>query len=47
MADGTLIMASCTWRHFGNSIYLFKVTEDETGKPVDYESPFELPASQR
>ncbi len=47
MADGTLIMASCTWRYLGNSIYLFKVAEDKTGKPIGYESPFELPASRR
>jgi len=42
MDDGTLIMASCTFRYWGNSIYLFKVNEDETGKPVSCESPFEL-----
>ena len=42
MDDGTLIMASCTFRYWGNSIYLFKVNEDETGKPVNYESPFVL-----
>lgn len=40
--DGTLIMASCTWRHWGNSLYLFKVVEDAAGRPVGYESPFEL-----
>ena len=42
MDDGTLIMASCTFRYWGNSLYLFKVIEDETGKLVGYESPFEL-----
>ena len=29
-------------RYWGNSIYLVKVVEDETGKPVSYESPFVL-----
>jgi len=42
MDDGALIMASCTFRYWGNSIYLFKVIEDETGKPIGYESPFKL-----
>jgi hypothetical protein len=42
MDDGTLVMASCTWRYWGNSLYLFKVVEDETGKPAGYESPFKL-----
>jgi len=28
--------------YWGNSLYLFKVVEDESGKPVGYESPFEI-----
>lgn len=40
LEDGTLIMGSLTWRHWGNSIYLFEVVEDkETGKPIGYKIP--------
>ena len=38
LKDGTLIMGSLTWRYWGNSIYLFKVIEDETGKPIGFKN---------
>ena len=42
LADGTLIMASCTWRYWGNSLYLFRVIEGKSGRPVGYESSFKI-----
>jgi len=34
--DGTMIMAGLTWRHWGNSIYIFGVSSDPNGVPTDY-----------
>ena len=36
------LMASLTWRLWGNSIYISKIITDGTGKPTGYESPFIL-----
>ncbi len=40
--DGNLLMASITWRHWGNSIYISKIISDDDGQPIRYESPFSL-----
>ena len=42
LGDGNLLMASITWRHWGNSIYLSKIISDDEGQPIRYESPFML-----
>ena len=36
--DGSLLMAALTFRHWGNSIYFFRVETDQ-GMPVSYERP--------
>jgi len=36
------IIASITWRHWGNTIYISKILTDKNGEPTGYESPFEL-----
>jgi predicted GH43/DUF377 family glycosyl hydrolase len=41
--DDLDVIAGLTWRHFGNSIYIFKINYGPTGLPVSYQSPFELP----
>ena len=41
--DGSLLIASLTFRHWGNTIYFFRVVTDEAGRPVRYESRFDLP----
>ena len=38
----SLLMASITWRHWGNSIYISKIVTDNEGQPIRYESPFIL-----
>jgi len=38
----SLLMASITWRHWGNSIYISKIISDAEGQPIRYESPFKL-----
>jgi sucrose-6-phosphate hydrolase SacC (GH32 family) len=44
--DGNLLMASLTWRYWGNSIYLSKIISDKDGQPTRYESPFVLEMSE-
>lgn len=40
-ANGDLIMAGLTFRHWGNSIYIFKVeTDPVTAEPIGYITPF-------
>jgi hypothetical protein len=38
LPDGGILMASLTWRHWGNSIYFFRLRA-EAGVPVGYEKP--------
>jgi len=40
--DDSMLMASITWRHWGNSIYISKIISDDEGQPIRYESPFRL-----
>jgi len=40
LADGTKVIASLTWRHWGNTIYFFEIVPDKNGKPIGYKSPF-------
>jgi hypothetical protein len=42
----SLLMASITWRLWGNSIYLSKIISDKDGQPIRYESPFVLEMSE-
>ena len=34
-----IIMAGLTWRHWGNSIYIYEVQADKEGQPVGYKKP--------
>ena len=42
LEDGGILVAACTFRHWGNSIYFFKMEIDENGRPTGYASPFQL-----
>ncbi|MHC4800376.1 MAG: hypothetical protein ACYTF1_27360, partial [Planctomycetota bacterium] len=41
--DGTHLMAALTYRHYGNSIYFFRIQTDAAGQPTGYQIPFGLP----
>ena len=41
LPSGDWLMASLTWRHHGNSLYLWRM-KCENGRPVSYESPWTL-----
>lgn len=41
--EDTDVIASLTWRHQGNTIYISKIIYDANGVPSGYESPFKLP----
>ncbi len=40
--DGSLILAMMTFRHWGNSLYFFKIETDKNGYPIGHKSPFNL-----
>jgi hypothetical protein len=40
LQGGTFLMSGTTFRHFGNSLYFFRMKTDEEGRPASYESPF-------
>ena len=44
--DESQLMASITWRLWGNSIYLSKIISDKEGQPIRYESPFMIGISE-
>jgi hypothetical protein len=41
MSGNQLLMASMTFRYWGNTIYFFRVMHDESGAPIGYESPWD------
>ncbi len=41
--DQTDIIAGLTWRHFGNSIYIYQMNYNSNGLPAEYVSPFDVP----
>jgi len=43
LKDGSYLIAGLTWRHWGNSIYFFRMETDDSGKLIGYKSPFKLP----
>jgi len=43
LGQGAKMIISMPFRLLGNSLYFYKIKTDETGKPVGYESPFEVP----
>ena len=46
LEDGRLIIASLTWRHWGNTIYISEIQNDKDGKPIGYKSPFKTKTSK-
>lgn len=42
LEDGRLIIASLTWRHWGNTIYISEIQNNKEGEPISYKSPFSL-----
>jgi len=42
LEDGRLIIASLTWRLWGNSIYISEIQNDKDGQPIGYKSPFNI-----
>ena len=41
MSGNQLLMASMTFRYWGNTIDFFRVMHDESGAPIGYESPWD------
>jgi len=46
LEDGRTIIASLTWRHWGNTIYISEIQNDKDGKPQSYISPFKIKTSK-
>ncbi len=42
LEDGSILVAAATFRYFGNSIYIARLKMDENGRPVGYESPYNI-----
>jgi len=40
--DGRVIIASLTWRLWGNTLYISEIQNDKNGKPKSYKSPFDI-----